>query len=427
MLYLFTLYPGTLLIMLLLMVASAFFSMAESAFFSLGQADRKKLSEGNPLAQAAHSLLQNPEQLLTSILLGNLIVNFLYFTLTTILVLRLQQEEQYTLAGACGVGALFSLIIFCEILPKNIAVLSPLPIAAWCAFPMRFLVHFFRPALAFFKVINTLSVRLFFPNLQTEPYLRVDDLEQAVELSKGEATLLRREEKVLQNLLQLSKVRVEELMCPRTHLHFFAPPVTFAQVMEEFQDELPRAGYILISEKESEELASAVSLRKIGLTNTTPPGQDVWDENSAPVVYVPWTLSAADVLDVLRSQDKEVAAVLNEHGATIGVLTLEDILDSIFGHQSSRSRRLLNRLPITQIAADMWLVTGLTNLRRLEQTFQVELPSQSNVTIAGFLQEHLERLPVPGDELTFSHLKFRVRSVSDTEGMIVEVTMRNEK
>jgi len=419
--YLLTHHPLTLFIMTLLMTASVFFSIAESAFFSLGQADRKKLAEGNSFALAVVSLLQNPEQLLTSILLGNLIVNFLFFTLTSILVLQLQQAEQYALAGTFGIGALFCMIIFCEILPKNIAVLAPRPIAVFCAFPLRFLVKALGPFLAFCDVVNRLSTRLIFPNLQKEPYLRVDDLKQAVELSQGEATLLRREEKVLQNILQLSKIRVEELMYPRTHLHFFAPPTTFEQVMEEFPDELPRAGYILICEKDNDELASAVSLREIGRHGY------VWDENSAPVVYVPWTLSVADALDVLESQGKEVAAVLNEHGATIGILTLADIFDSIFGDQSSRSRRLLNRLPITKIAPAVWHVTGLTNLRRLEQTFQVELPSQSNVTIAGFLQEHLQRLPVPGDELTFGNLNFRVLGTTETEGMIVEIKMRNEK
>ena len=419
--YLLTHHPLTLFIMTLLMTASVFFSIAESAFFSLGQADRKKPAAGNSFALAVVSLLQNPEQLLTSILLGNLIVNFLFFTLTSILVLQLQQAEQYALAGTFGIGALFCMIIFCEILPKNIAVLAPRPIAVFCAFPLRFLVKALGPFLAFCDVVNRLSARLIFPNLQKEPYLRVDDLKQAVELSQGEATLLRREEKVLQNILQLSKIRVEELMYPRTHLHFFAPPTTFEQVMEEFPDELPRAGYILICEKDNDELASAVSLREIGRHGY------VWDENSAPVVYVPWTLSVADALDVLESQGKEVAAVLNEHGATIGILTLADIFDSIFGDQSSRSRRLLNRLPITKIAPAVWHVTGLTNLRRLEQTFQVELPSQSNVTIAGFLQEHLQRLPVPGDELTFGNLNFRVLGTTETEGMIVEIKMRNEK
>jgi len=413
--YLLTYYPVSLFIMLLLMIASAFFSMAEGAFFSLGHADRKKLSEGNSFERTVVSLLQNPEQLLTSILLGNLIVNFLFFTLATILVLQLQQDKQYALAGTCGVGALLCMIIFCEILPKNVAVLASRPIAVFCAFPLRFLVKTLRPFLAFCDVVNRLSTRLFFPNLLAEPYLRVDDLERAVELSQGEATLLRREEKVLQNLLQLSKIRVEELMYPRTRLHFFSPPTTFEQVMEEFQGELPRAGYIFISERDSEELASAVSLRKIGL------GGSVWDENSEPVAYVPWTLSVADALDILKTQDKEVAAVLNEYGATVGILTLTDILDSVFGHQSSRSRRLLNRMPITKIAPDVWHITGLTNLRRLEQTFQVKLPSQSNVTLTGFLQEHLERLPKPGDELTFGNLHFRVLSKAETEGMMVEV------
>ena len=424
--YLLTHHPVTLFIMSLLMIASVFFSMSESAFFSLGHTDRKRLAEGNSFAQAVISLLQNPERLLTSVLLGNLVVNFLFFTLSTILVLRLQEEKQYALVGTCSIGVLFTMIIFCEILPKNVAVLAPRPIAVFCALPLRFLVNLLRPALAFFNIVNRLSARLFFPNLQAEPYLQVDDLEQAVELSKEEATLLHREEKVLQNILQLSKIRVEELMYPRTHLHFFPPPTTFVQVMEVFQDELHKAGYILISERESEELASAVSLQRIGQTGLAGAEHYVWDENSAPVIYVPWTLSVADALDALKVQDKEVAAVLNEYGETIGILTLDGILDSIFGRQSSRSRRLLNRLPITKIASDVWHVTGLTNLRRLEQTFQMKLPSQSNVTVAGFLQEHLQRLPKAGDELTFGNLNFRILDAAEAEGMMVEVRVNGK-
>ncbi len=421
-------YPVTLIIMLLLMIASAFFSMSESAFFSLGHLDRRRLSEGGTLARSAFSLLSNPERLLTSILLGNLVVNFLFFTLSSVVVIQLQQEKQYAISGVFGIASLLSIIVFSEMLPKNFGVLAPRWIAILCTFPLTFLVNLLAPVLRFFGLVNRLSMRLLFPALQKEPYLRVDDLEQAVELSKGEASLLRREEKVLQHVLHLSRMSAEELMCPRTHLHFFPPPTTFEQVMEEYQDDLPKVGYILISEKESEELACAVSLRRIGLNTSALSYENksewpnyVWDETSDPVVYIPWTLSVADAFDVLRTQEKEVAAVLNEYGTTIGILTLDDIFDLVFGRHPSRSRRLLNRAPITKVGPEVWHVTGLTNLKRLQHTFDIEFPSQANVTIAGFLQERLERLPKPGDEITFGPLHFRVISTSENEVMVIEV------
>lgn len=250
--------------------------------------------------------------------------------------------------------------------------------------------------------------------------MRVDDLEQALKLSQEEATLHQHEHAVLQNILLLSKIRAEELMCPRTHLRFFKPPVTLEQLWNEYQGELSKIDYLLISEKESDELSSAVSLRKLE------PLRKEWNENSSPVVYVPWSLSVADTLDALRKNEKEVAAVLNEYGETLGILTLDDILETAFRRQSSRSRRLLNRSPIMQIGPGVWHLTGLTNLRRLEKYFQIQFPSHSSVTIAGFLQEQLEHLPKPGDSIDFANMRFEVLDISESDGMLIEIVGRHE-
>lgn len=418
--------------MAFLLVASAFFSSSEAAFFSLGHVDRKHLAAGGRLARLANSLLNQAEPLLTTILLGNLLVNFTFFASSTVILFQLQQEKQYAIAGAFASASLLIVIIFSEMLPKDIGILARRPVAVLCAFPLSMFLHFLRPALFVFEWINRLSLRLFFPHLKKEPYLRVDDLEQALELSQEEASLQRQEHAVLQNILFLSKIRAEELMRPRTHLRFFKPPVTLEQIWNESQGERPKIEYLLISEKESDELSSAVSLRKIEISDDSPAGgstdslkefwQQPWDENSAPVVYVPWNLSVANTLDVLCKKEKEVAAILNEYGETLGILTLEDIIETAFGRQSSRSRRLLNRSPITQIAPGVWHLTGLTNLRRLEKYFHIKFPSHSSVTIAGFLQEQMEHLPKRGDSIEFAQMRFLVLDISETDGMLIEIS-----
>ncbi|MGL6196482.1 MAG: CNNM domain-containing protein, partial [Thermoguttaceae bacterium] len=375
--------------MIVLMVASAFFSSAEAAYFSLTRSDRKSLAAGGRLAKTANKLAADAERLLSVILLGNQIVNLLYFTLSTIIVFQIQQQGDYTVSVIFAIGTLLAIIVFSEMLPKDLAVLCPRYFAVFYAAPLSLLVRFFRPVLPLFDAVNRSSRRLFFPEFKKEPYLRISDLEQVLEFSKDDAALLRREQKVLQNIVQISDTNVEELMCPRLRLHFFKPPITIQEAAKQIGAELLETGYLFISEKNSDELASAVSLKRVyssfvntnasdsktsdrnkesqkselskrrTQTDTTPTAffsiSDVkFEDDSAPVVYVPWTISVAGVLDILMTDEKEVAAVLNEYGETIGVITIDDILETIFGRERSRSRRLLKRASIKNIAENVW-------------------------------------------------------------------------
>lgn len=411
--------------MLFLMVASAFFSLSEAAFFSLSRSDRKLLAQGGRFAQNADRLLHDSERLLTTILLGNQVVNFLFFIISTVVVFQMNREGLYAKAGLFAVISLLGVILFSEMFPKDIGILLGRRIVGFSAIPLAVLVKVLSPALSCFEKINRISTRVFLPGFRKESYLRIRDLEQAIELSKSDATLSHREQKVLHNILRLSLIKAEELMCPRKLLHFMKPPVDLDRIVREFQGEPPKTGYVLISEKDSEELASAISLSRIvrGENENNPLRlpEYQWDERSDPVLLVPWSLSAAEVLDEFTRADKDVAAVLNEFGETIGIITIEDIFEMIFGRQTSRSRKLLNRSSITQIEPGIWYLTGLTSLRRLQNYFHIPFPSQSSFTVAGFLQEQLERLPKEGDRISFNEMQFHVLELFEEGGMLVEV------
>jgi CBS domain containing-hemolysin-like protein len=124
----------------------------------------------------------------------------------------------------------------------------------------------------------------------------------------------------------------------------------------------------------------------------------------------------------MRRSDHEVAAVINEFGETIGIVTLDDILDTLFHEEGSRSARLLARASISQQADGTWHVTGMTGLRRLGRHFRVSVPPTKSITVGGLLQEVLQRVPVAGDEIEWAGLHFRVLNASKEGPKLVKLS-----
>ena len=118
-----------------------------------------------------------------------------------------------------------------------------------------------------------------------------------------------------------------------------------------------------------------------------------------------------------------MAAVVNEFGETIGILTFDDILDTLFSGAPSRSERLLRRAPIRAVSPGVWHVTGMTSVRRLARYFQIDRPAARSVTVSGVIQEVLQRLPEPGDECSWGPFYFKVLDVPLRGQLLVELTM----
>ena len=408
-----------------LLTASAFFSSCEAAYFSLSQQDRRSLAEGGPLARLAASLANQPEQVLNSILLGNLIVNLLIFTISSGIAFRLRESEYPQLAGLFGFGALLFVIIFCEILPKNFAVPIARRYAIFVALPLSVLVRGLSPALPMLKITNILVRRLFFPKFKPEPYLHVSDLTQAVEMSNSDQSVLLREQRVLQNLVSLSKIRVEELMRPRTHLKTFRPPVTLERIVEECDGHLPRSGFLLLTEANTDEIITAVDLSRLPTEEIT---ETMFTKTAQPVLYIPWSTPVAGALDQLRQSPHDIMVVVNEFGETIGLLTLDDILETLFTRDQGCSRRLSDQREILRINESVWQINGLTGLRQLERKLNLTFPESSSVTVAGLLLEKLERFPQPGDSVLFGDTEFRViEKAQGTDDIIIYLVKLSEE
>ncbi len=400
--------------MLLLALGSAFFSCSEAALFSLQSDDRRVLRGGATTGQAAMRLLELPDRLLTAILFWNLIINVVYFALASVISIQLEKQGQRTEAGLVALLALLAIILLSEMIPKTVGVLMPRTFARLVSLPLTLSVRVFDPISPVFTSINRAVRRVFFPKFQVEPYLSLRDLEQAITVSTADEELAALERLALQNIVLLSDQRADELMRPRKQYQSFSPPVS----LDDLGGRPTRSGYVMVTEEDSDEITGAIALNYM----PTVPRHHL-EKFAKPVIYIPWCATAAAVFDELQSQQLEVAAIVNELGETIGIVTLEDLLQNVFADQGSRSARLLETSPIQKLDDNLWQVTGMATLRRLGREFQLTLPPVKSTTVAGVVQEVLQRLPVAGDEIEWAAFSLRVIEAEPQEKMLVHLSM----
>ena len=408
-----------LIAMVALMAFSGFFSASEAALFYLRPRDRNALRSGNRAQQMAAELMKDPDRLLSAVLFWNLVINIAYFTLSSICALKIDRDENlgqgFALFFACF--SLLSIIFFSEMLPKSLAVLKPKTLAGTVSIPLAVAIRIVDPLMPFLKSINTVSQRLLFPGFRSEPYMEIADLEKAIEHSGNDAALIKQEQAVLQNIVQLSEIRIDEWMRPRTQFVTFQPPVS----LKDLSGAVPASGYLLISEPETEEVAQAIRLdNQFGM-----PTEDI-ERFAEPVLYLPWCATVADALEKMSHKDREVTAVVNEYGDTIGILTVEDILETVFTYAPSRSKRILDLNPLHKIEEGKWIVSGMMSLRRLARTLEVETPATHSVTVGGVIQESMQRLAEKNDICDWGPFHLRVVEAPQRGNMIVELTMRQE-
>jgi CBS domain containing-hemolysin-like protein len=406
-------YGYELAAMAILICCSAFFSGSEAALFYLRRPDRRRLQTGNSAQRLAATLLDDPDRLLTAVLFWNLVINITYFAIASSIGIRLERNGRGAEAGAFALSALLLIIFLSEMLPKNLAVLRPRLTAALVSIPLAMTVRILDPIMPSIRFANLVSRRLIFPRFEPEPYLELADLERAIQLSTTDAALKEQERNALQNIVLLSDVRVEELMRPRMQFLSFRPPVSVADL----GGRMPPSGYLLVTEPDSDEVAAAVPLKHLSDISSRH-----LEHFAETVSYVPWCATVNGALDEMHRRDHEVAAVVNEFGETIGILTFDDIFDTIFGDRPSRSARLLQKSPLVEVRPGVWRVTGMTSLRRLAKEFQVALPVCKSVTVAGILQEVLQHMPTHGDRCQWGPFQLDVLDAPVRGHLTVQLT-----
>lgn len=396
--------PG-ILILSTLILASGFFSGSETALFYLSRDELRALQSGRSRERLVATLLRNPDRLLTAVLFWNLLINLTYFAISVVLARRLVNDGHAALAGLWSFGTVVALIILGEVVPKSLAVVFHRSLAVLVSWPLAAAVRILDPMFPLLGALTRGLRRAFWPHIRPESYLHADDLERAVETSGLSIESIKHEQQILHRILDLSEISVEEVMRPRGTYAAQQSAVTAEELST-----VPPSDYLLLRDDEhagadADALGGAIPLATLSYVPEGP-----LESLSEPLIHVPWCAPLSETLQQLRDKLCDVAVVVNEFGETIGVVTYEDIIDTILIEQPSRAKRILRREPVLEVAPGRYHVDGLTTLRYLAQRLNVEYEPTADglLTVAGLLHDELERMPEVGDECLWSGYEFRV-------------------
>lgn len=388
-----------------LILASGFFSGSETALFFLSRDELRAMQAGRSRERIVATLLRNPDRLLTAVLFWNLLVNLTYFAISVVLARQLMHEGYAAGAGLVSVGSLVVIIVFGEVLPKSLAVVFHRSIALLVSWPLALAVRVLDPVFPMLGTLTRALRRGFWPQILPEPYLHADDLERAVETSGLAPESMQIEQQILHRILDLSEITVEEVMRPRGTYD-----VVTADVTSEDLTSVPTSDYLLLRDVDPDSADQDAIGGVVPLVTLPDIPDGPLQALAEPVIHVPWCAALSDVLQMLRDNLCNVAATVNEFGETIGVVTYEDIIDTILVEQPSRAKRVLQREPVLEVAPGRYHVDGLTTLRYLAQRlgFDYEPTADGLVTVAGLLHDELERLPEVGDSCQWRGFTFQV-------------------
>ncbi len=392
-----------LFLLLFLLILSGLFSGSETAYFSLrpGELARMAGRRGGPRKVVA--LVEQPHNLLSALLIGNLVVNVAASVVATALCLSWFGE--HGLAVAIPLATL-TLLICGEITPKMLALRFRQRLAVLVRRPLSFWVWLCRPVLAVLAAgIDRLVSQLPWERTGTRP-LKVAELETACDLAVQEGALSETEGRFLARLLQLQQLAVRQIMTPRPDV----VTLDAAWSRDEILAAASRAGFnrypVIAAEKP----------QPIGLLHL----KDFLDRSAEAfplrsglrdLLFVPESKDVAALLAEMRTGGSHLAAVVDEHGDFTGIVTMADCLQALIGRVGDVSGPADPE--VFRIDRDSWAVSGRLDLRELSEVCDVALPtSRDYVTAAGFVMAKLGRIPRPGDQVSYAGARFSVLQMS---------------
>ena len=394
-----------------LLALSAFFSGSEAAIFSLSKFEKKRLSHRHPLVwKTISSLLERPRRTLITILMGNMLVN----TMAAVLVTSITVER----LGPSGVGwtivlFTFVLVITGELTPKVFTIRHNEWFAFLCAIPLDLLARLFFPLRRLIRWISDWVLSALVQKRKSEADLvSEEELKALVRIGEEEGALKSEEREMIQNLMGLGDRMVREIMTPRTDLIAFDLIEGREKLMKLIKQ--CHFSYFPVYEKSLDNLLGVISTQEFMLDN-----QNRLRELIVPPYYIPETKPIDELLQEFQKGAHRVAICVDEYGGTAGLVTLEDMLEEIFGEfydEYAKAEPL-----VKNVGEGHFLVQGKISLHELNELLGIDLSSETSNTLSGWLLEEFGRIPKQQESLRWHGIEFCVLEVVRQRILKVEI------
>ena len=395
--------------LLLLLFLSAFFSGSETALMTLNRYRLRHLArDGHAGARRAEKLLAKPDRLIGLILLGNNFVNILASSLVTVIAIRLGGN------GAIPVAAgLLTLVvlIFSEVAPKTLAALHPEKLAFPAAWIYKPLLKLLFPLVWVVNLLANSILRLLgiYPEDDMRGTLSREELRTVV--NEAGSMIPQQHQQMLLSLLDLEKVKVEDIMVPRTEIDGIDITDPISVILEQLE-QLPYTR-VLVFEGSIDHVLGFLHSRRILQASLDSDGL-THEELRALIkepYFIPKGTSLYDQLHNFQVQRRRAGLVVDEYGDVLGLVTMADLLEEIVGEFATDPADSL--ADITPQDDGSYLVDGSANLRELVRSLHWELPTDGPNTLNGLIVEHLRNLPEPGTSVMINGYPIDILQTQD--------------
>lgn len=422
--------PITLILLIalpLLLIGSALFSGSETALFSLSAHQRVMLEKSKKTgALAAAQLLSETRALLVTLLIGNMVINVLYFTLSTLLMdLWLEDGTINATGAACiAVATFLGVILFGEVLPKQVAAQLALSWAGWVGVPLLAIHRAIAPVriVAERGVITPLA-RLIAPPTRP-PELSADELETMLIMSRERGIIDRDEQQLLRHVLELGQIKVRDVMVPRVDIrghNLSDPPSRLLELVRE-----TRLRFLPVYEGSLDNIRGVALTRELLLD--PPKSRGKVERMLKPVYFVPEIAPADELLKNLRDQGVTFAVVVDEYGGTAGLVTLEDVVEHFIGDIPGAYERD-GLAQVEQLSRGVFRVGADLAVHDWVDWFgrnpAVSKAASGAATIGGVVLGLLGKVPAEGDAVTLGNMVLTVDRVEGRRIVSVNVALND--
>lgn len=402
-------------IIALLVVFSGYFSATETAFTSLNKIRMKHMaSSGNKRAKLVLHLEENYDNLLTTILIGNNIVNITMSSIATVMFVNLLGD----LYGPTVSTAVITVVvlIFGEISPKSIAKEKAESFSMFSAPIMRVLMLLLKPLNILFSKWKQLMTKLF--KIENEHTITDDELITIVEEAETEGSLDVERSELIQNAIEFNELEAYDVLTPRVDVEAI-----------EIDEDKEEVGRIFRETGFSRLPVYEENMDKIlGVLNQKDFHNFVVGQNKeisdyvTPVVFTPGSIKIATLLKRMQKAKTHIAIVIDEYGGTEGIVTMEDIIEELVGeifdeHDATLSQEIIQRYD------GSYRILGGTSVEKMFDYFDLEYEEMNITTVNGWVVVNLDRLPEVGDSFVYKNLSAKVTKSDGKKALEINVVV----
>ncbi|MCD7950373.1 MAG: hemolysin family protein [Erysipelotrichaceae bacterium] len=411
-----------IVVLLCLLVLSGLFSMSETSFMSLNKIKVRTLAdEGNKTALRVMNLLEDKDHLLSTILIGNNLVNIGASSLTTSFVISLLGNEGIGVGIATGVCTL-AILLFGEITPKTIATKNAEKIAFMVSGFIQILSVLFTPIVYILNIISGFFIHLIGGDKDNGPSMTEEDLKTIVNVSHEEGVLEEEEREMIHNVFDFGDTEIKEIMTPRIHVESVSDDITYEELMDVVRES--QFSRIPVHSESYDEIIGVLHIKDLIINDIDKETFDVKNiMRDSFVVYEFNNIS--DVFESMRKEHVSLAIVLDEYGVMSGVVTLEDIVEEIVGEIDDEYDQ--EEYSIVNLGNDVYLIDGSLDIDEVNEVCGTDFECDDFESIGGLVLGECNGSPELNQVIKINQTLLTIKEIDKNRIVILQLELLHEE